>query len=136
MKYMKNIGNEEYRRSHLQNQQRVHQADLHKMRSTPPPPPVSEPKKPFSLGINRWAVVGFLALCALICVLSVGSVITVNTSLKENGEMKERYNDLIQHNELLIKQINHLESPERITAVAREKFGMIVPQSVPKFVNQ
>lgn len=133
MKYLKNIGNQEFKKdhsapsnlqSHLQQKQKVKVA------------PIGDTQQTFRLGLNRWTIFGVISVFALITIISVTNVIQVNSMLKENEELHKQYKAQKQTNELLNRQINYLESPERITAIAKEKLGMQVATQAPRFVNQ
>ena len=133
MKYLKNIGNQEFKKNHsepntvLKNSHQKQNIQSPELRPT---------QQTFKLGFNRWTVFGVISAFALITIISVTNVIQVNSLLKENEELHKQYKSLKQSNELLNRQINYLESPERITTIAKEKLGMQVATQAPIFVNQ
>lgn len=99
-------------------------------------PPTPPEKTKFRWKINRWAVLGIVILISAVMVISVAQVINTNAQLKEIEMLEKNYQHRREDNEILIKQINYLESPERITSIARLKFGLEVPYTVPQIVNQ
>lgn len=125
MKYLKNLGDQEFRKTEPNVQEQ--KTDIHKL---------NIPQQTLSFGFNRWTMFGIIAALALITILSVTSVIQVNAILKYNTDLHKAYKDLKQNNELYKRQINQLESPERITNIAKEKLGMQVANAAPQFVNQ
>ncbi len=133
MKYLKNIGNQEFKKNH--------DAPPNKLNQTQAKPNIQAPEliatqQTFKLRFNRWTIIGIITCLAIITIISVTNVIQVNSLLKENDELHKQYKAQKQTNELLVRQINYLESPERITKIAKEKLGMQVANQAPKFVNQ
>ncbi len=125
MKYLKNLGDQEFRKTQENDYKKT--TDI---------PSMELPVKKINFGFNRWTMFGIIAALALITILSVTSVIQVNAQLKYNSDLKKAYKELKQNNELYKRLINQLESPERITNIAKEKLGMQVANSAPQFVNQ
>jgi cell division protein FtsL len=120
MKYIKNLGAEEYKHKHVEPT----------IEAAPPP----LPKVEFSF--NRWTFFGLISVFALITALSVASVIQVNSLLRYNNELQKELTRIRNGNESLRAEINKLESPERIASIAKDKLGMIPATTAPEFVNQ
>lgn len=134
MKYLKNIGNQEFKKDQTTTSNNI--INNNQNAKTPQTPQFNATQQTLKLGFNRWTIFGIITVFALITVISVTNVIQVNSMLKENEELHKKYKVLKQTNELLNRQINYLESPERITIIAKEKLGMQVANQAPKFVNQ
>ncbi len=80
---------------------------------------------------RRWAVLGGLVLSALVVVLFVNNVLRVGKLTIEMETMKKEQQRLVHQNELLRGEIIRLQSPERITAVAKSRLGLVPASSAP-----
>lgn len=85
---------------------------------------------------GRWKVFAFISIIALLTVVSVTNVIQVNALLKYKTDLNKEYQKLQYRNDLLRSKINELESPERITKIAKEKMGMINQAQAPQFISK
>lgn len=80
---------------------------------------------------RRWAVLGGLALSAMVIVLFVNNVLRVGKLTVEMETMKKEHQRIVHQNEVLRAEIIRLQSPERITTVAKSRLGMIPASSAP-----
>lgn len=80
---------------------------------------------------RRWAVLGGLAGSALVIVIFVSNVLRVGKLTEEMERMKKEYQRLVHQNELLRGEIIRLQSPERITTVAKTRLGLVPSSSAP-----
>lgn len=103
---------------------------------TAPQPPKHNASVHNKWTINRWKVLGVVALLALFLVVYVTQVISTNALLLDIEKLETEQRHRQTKNENLIREINSLESPERITTIAKSKFNLTTPRSVPQFVNQ
>ncbi len=97
-----------------------------------PAPKLHKDAKP----LDRWKIFAIISTIALLTVLSVMNVIQVNDLLKHKNNLEKEHQKLKYRNDLLRAQINELESPERITNIAKEKMGMINQAQAPQFINK
>lgn len=80
---------------------------------------------------RRWAVLGGLAGSALVIVMFVSNVLRVGKLTEEMDRMKKEHQRLVHQNELLRGEIIRLQSPERITTVAKTRLGLVPSSSAP-----
>ncbi len=101
---------------------------------TPDYPDQTEPvKKPSTEKriLSKWNALIVLIVTAVLMILYVSNVIEVKSLLKETSYLKKQAEMIEDKNLLLSTKINELESPERITKIARDKFGMIKAEQTP-----
>jgi cell division protein FtsL len=84
---------------------------------------------------RRWRLFGIIALTALVTVIIVSNVRAVNRMLVSVRQLEKQEKQIINHNKVLQKQVNELESPERITPLAKNKFGMVQNEEFPKMIK-
>jgi cell division protein FtsL len=70
-------------------------------------------------------------LTSLLVILYVSNVMKVKSLLREVYDLKKHSEKMTDGNHIINAKINELESAERITVIAREKFGMIKPNYPP-----
>ena len=80
---------------------------------------------------RRWAVLGGMVLSALVVVIFVSNVLRVGKLTVEMETMKKEYQHIVHQNELLRGEIIRLQSPERITTVAKTHLGLVPASSAP-----
>ncbi len=80
---------------------------------------------------RRWAVLGGMVLSAMVVVLFVSNVLRVGKLTEEMERMKKEHQRLVHQNELLRGEIIRLQSPERITTVAKTRLGLVPASSAP-----
>jgi cell division protein FtsL len=73
-----------------------------------------------------------ILLAALITVFYVSNVISIDSLLEENQQLKKKYTMLKNKNELLRTRINELQSADRIIKIATEELGMLKPEKIPE----
>jgi len=86
------------------------------------------------VGKYRLVVLVLIIVGSLLIILYVANVIAVKSYLKEEVKLEKQLENYENRNHLLIKKINELESPERITKIAQERLGMIKPDVPPKIL--
>jgi len=77
----------------------------------------------------------FAFMASLLVILYVVNVIKVKSLLKEKSKLEKQYIKIDDKNQILRAKINELESPERITKIASEKFKMIKPDALPEVIR-
>jgi len=83
---------------------------------------------------GRWTVFGVMVLAAMFTVIYVDNVIRVDGYLADIQTSKKKKEYYKNENELLMSKLNYLQSPERISKIAREKLGMIKMDSPPEII--
>jgi len=81
--------------------------------------------------LSKWNALIVLIVSSVLMILYVSNVIEVKSLLKETIDLKKQAEMVEDKNHLLLTKINELESPERITKIARDKFGMIKAEQTP-----
>jgi cell division protein FtsL len=81
--------------------------------------------------LSKWNALIVLIIASVLMILYVSNVIEVKSLLKETIDLKKQAEMIEDKNQLLLTKINELESPERITKIARDKFGMIKAEQTP-----
>ena len=81
--------------------------------------------------LSKWNALIVLIISSVLMILYVSNVIEVKSLLKETIDLKKQAEMIEDKNQLLLTKINELESPERITKIARDKFGMIKAEQTP-----
>ncbi len=123
-KYIKNIGSEEYQKSRTP-EKLVEKEFEH----------IQETKKATRFSINRWTLISITAAIAIVLLIFTVSVVTVNSSLNEIQNLQKELGEIKQKNEILKREINYLESPERITIIAKDKLGLVQSKDAPQFLD-
>jgi cell division protein FtsL len=85
--------------------------------------------------LNRWSIFLLLAVSSLIIVLFVSNTLEVNRLFEDVNILRQEHRRLVQQNEVLQAKSVRLQSPERITEIAREKLGMIHPSTAPEILK-
>jgi cell division protein FtsL len=85
-----------------------------------------------SLLPRRWLILGILAASAIFVVVFVNNVLRVGKITEELDKMKKEYQHLSHQNELYRAEIIRLQSPERITTVAKARLGLIPATAAPE----
>ncbi len=85
--------------------------------------------------LNRWSIFFLLLISSLIIVLFVSNTLEVNRLFEEVNTLRQEHRRLVQQNEVLQARSVRLQSPERITTIAREKLGMIHPSTAPEVLK-
>jgi cell division protein FtsL len=80
---------------------------------------------------RRWLILGILAASAVFVVVFVNNVLRVGKITEELDTMKKEYQHLSHQNELYRSEIIRLQSPERITAVAKARLGLVPATAAP-----
>ncbi len=123
-KFIRNIGNEEYQKARTP-EKLIENEYKH----------IQEQKKTSVFNINRLTIIYFTVAVAAILLINTIMVVYVNNSLNEINILQKELSDKKQKNEILTREINYLESPERITEITTSKLSLIQPKDAPKFVN-
>ncbi len=87
-----------------------------------------------SEGMPRWSILGGIAFAAFLVVFYISNVIETDKLLNEIRKLKKDYQTVMNYNEMLRSQVNDLESPSRITGIARKKLGMIKSAKTPELL--
>lgn len=77
----------------------------------------------------------FAFMASLLVIFYVVNVMKVKSFLKEKSKLEKQYIRLDDRNQILRAKINELESPERITKIASEKFRMIKSDALPEVIR-
>lgn len=85
--------------------------------------------------ISRAKLLLYIILSAAIMIFYVSNVIEVKSLLKTNYEFKKKKELVENKNQVLTTKINELESPERITKIARENLGMYKNEITPSVLK-
>jgi cell division protein FtsB len=80
---------------------------------------------------GRLKIFGLVITGALVTILYVSNVMSVNSLLKDVQARKKQYEKIRNYNELLNAKINDLQSAERITTIAHDRLGMDRGQEAP-----
>ncbi|MBU1299648.1 MAG: septum formation initiator family protein [Bacteroidetes bacterium] len=67
----------------------------------------------------------------LLGVFAIKNIVTVNQLADEVNQLRNRYSNIVNANELLHAEINKKASSERITSIAYKEIGMIRPKEQP-----
>lgn len=67
----------------------------------------------------------------LLGVFAIKNIVTVNQLADEVNQLRNRYTNIVNANELLHAEINRKASSERITSIAYKEIGMIRPKEQP-----
>jgi cell division protein FtsB len=101
--------------------------------SPPPAPPLREQTSvERNLLPRRWLILGVLAASAIFVVVFVNNVLRVGKITEELDVMKKEHQRLSHQNELYRAEIIRLQSPERITTVAKVRLGLIPATTAPE----
>lgn len=85
---------------------------------------------------NRWTAFFMLILAALITVLYINNVLTVDRYLVEIRKYEAERKLLSENNESLNARLIELQSPERINKIATEKLNMVLPDKAPELLEE
>lgn len=85
--------------------------------------------------LNRWSIFLLLVMSSLIIILFVSNTLAINKLFEEVNVLKQEHRRLVQQNEVLQAKTVRLQSPERITEIAREKLGMTHPTTAPEILQ-
>jgi cell division protein FtsL len=106
------------------------------MPQQPPLPKPSAPSpRPRRFWLRRWLILGVLAASAASVVFFVNNVLRVGKLTEDIARLNKERERLVQQNELVRTDIIRLQSPERITTIARKKLGMVSASSAPRTLN-
>jgi hypothetical protein len=86
--------------------------------------------------LNRWTLFGLVFLGALLTIVYVDNVFRIDGYLVDMQKIKKEKEILVNENEMLNTKLNYLQSPERITSIAIEKFGMIRIETPPELLPE
>jgi cell division protein FtsB len=81
---------------------------------------------------RRWLVLGIIAASALFVVVFVNNTLRVSKLTQDLERLKKDEQHIIRQNELYRAEIIRLQSPERITAVATSRLGLVPAVSAPE----
>jgi cell division protein FtsL len=95
-------------------------------------PPQEQTNVERSLLPRRWLILGVLAASAVFVVIFVNNVLRVGKITEELDTMKKEYLHLSHQNEIYRSEIIRLQSPERITAVAKARLGLVPTTTAPE----
>ncbi len=84
---------------------------------------------------RRVKILMFVFVASMLVIFYVVNVMKVKSLLKEKSKLEKQYIRLDDKNQILRVKINELESPERITKIASEKFQMIKPDALPEVIR-
>lgn len=84
------------------------------------------------LWLKRWIVLATIALSALCIVFFVNNVLHVGKLTEEIEQLKKEQDKLLHQNEIYRAEIIRLQSPDRITKIARLKLNMVAASSAPQ----
>ncbi len=106
-------------------------------------PPQQQPTTPLgqtSVGQRllprRWLIFGILAASAVFIVVFVNNVLRVGKITEDIDKMKKEHQRLTHQNELYRSEIIRLQSPERITSVAKARLGLIPATAAPERIPE
>jgi len=85
-------------------------------------------------GMPRWSILGGIAVAAFLTVIYISNVIETDKLLNEIRKLKKDYQTVMNYNEMLRSRVNDLESPSRITEIARKELGMIKSTKTPELL--
>jgi cell division protein FtsL len=88
------------------------------------------PQKP-KIWLNRGYILIIIAAAAFSTILYVGNVIYIDKSMKINLDLAKELAAFRNENDLLRKQLNELQSPQRIIGIAEIKLGMVKAAEAP-----
>ena len=77
----------------------------------------------------------FVLVASLLIIFYVVNVIKVKSLLQEESKLEKQLDNIDDKNQILRAKINELESPERITKIASDKFKMIKPDALPEVIR-
>lgn len=124
-KFIRNVGNEEYLKTRTP--EKIIESEYKH---------IQEKKKSSVFNISRLNIIYFTVAVATVLLINTVMVVYVNNSLNEIHNLQKDLNDKKQKNEILIREINYLESPERITEIATSKLNLIQSKEAPKFLKK
>lgn len=81
--------------------------------------------------LNRWSIFLLIVGSALLTILYVSNVVSVNRLLTEVQQLEHSRDSLFSVNEALRVEVTRLQSAERITTLARNRLGMVQPTQAP-----
>ena len=76
-----------------------------------------------------------LFLAAVVIILYISNIITVNRLAVEVGELQQKYEALRNGNEILRAEINRRSSLERIGKIATDQLGLRYPKEQPQLLE-
>lgn len=123
-KYIRNVAAEEYKKEHTP------EKEVENTFSN-----IIEQKKTKKFIFNRWTLIYITVGVAAFLLVNTILVVSVNSSLHEVQILQKELSDIRQKNEILKREINYLESPERISQIANEKLGLIQSKDAPQFLE-
>lgn len=97
-----------------------------------PPPPLTAAGGAFWL--RRWLILGIITTSALCVVLFVANVLRVTKLSEEISRLKKEQEKLLHQNEIYRSEIIRLQTPERITRIARTKLQMLPATQAPRTI--
>lgn len=81
--------------------------------------------------LNRWSILALMVVAMVLVVLFISNSLAVKQRVIELNKMKAELQELRRGNELLKTKIIQLQSPGRITEIAKDKLGMTQSASAP-----
>ncbi len=82
--------------------------------------------------LNRWSLFAVIVLSAGAIVLFVSNAIAVNKLVERIDDRQSVLEKLQRENDRLRAESIHLQSPDRVSAFARDKLGMVQAASAPR----
>lgn len=84
---------------------------------------------------SKVKVLGLIIISAILLIIYVSNVIEIKSLMRTNYEMNKKREMIENRNQILRQKINQLESPERITKIAKENLGMNKSESTPTLIK-
>ncbi|TAE23795.1 MAG: hypothetical protein EAZ92_14200 [Candidatus Kapaibacterium sp.] len=85
---------------------------------------------------RRWLAFGILTASAVFIVVFVNNVLRVGKMTEDIDKMKKEHQRLTHQNELYRAEIIRLQSPERITTVAKAHLNLIPATTAPERIPE
>lgn len=96
-------------------------------------PLTQKPKK--KRKVSPFTVVLFLFVGAILIVVYINNIITVNHLMREINVYERRHQQLLNEQELLRARIHKLSSFERVQQIAQYNLGLTFPKEVPQVLR-
>jgi cell division protein FtsB len=81
---------------------------------------------------RRWLILGILAASALFVVVFVNNTLRVSKLTEDMERLKKEEQHIIRQNELYRAEIIRLQSPKRITTLAKSRLGLVPAARAPE----
>lgn len=102
--------------------------------STPKNEPVDRPRKSPRRSSSTFNTMIVLFVAAVAIILYISNIIAVNRLVVEVSDLQQKYDSVINGNEILSAEINRRSSLERIGRIATEQLGLRYPKEQPTWL--